>query len=115
MNYYRLKMVDDFGMVTYTSIVALTNAPKGMEAISITPNPVAAAGNFKYNISSAERLKITVVITDITGRVVMTKNQNLIAGFNVIDMNVAQLAAGTYQVYGVSEEGRTRVMGLVKE
>jgi hypothetical protein len=114
INYYRLKLIDDFGKISYTSIVALTNAPKGIDAISITPNPTSN-GNFKYSISAAEHTTITIVITDIAGRVVLTQNQNLIAGFNVIDMNVAKLAAGTYQVYGVSEEGSTRVMGLVKE
>ncbi|MGG9961237.1 T9SS type A sorting domain-containing protein [Ferruginibacter sp. SUN106] len=115
INYYRLKMIDDNGMITYTSIVALSNADKGFDVISITPNPVMADGNFKYNISAAERLKMTIVITDITGRVVLKQNQTLIAGFNAIDMKVANLASGTYQVYGITGEGRTKVMGFVKE
>jgi hypothetical protein len=115
INYYRLKMTDDNGMVTYSSIVALTNADKGFDVISITPNPVTTSGYFKYNITSAERIKMNIVVTDITGRIVFTKNQTIIAGFNAIEMNVAQLAAGAYQVYGITDKGNTRVLGFIKE
>ena len=115
INYYRLKMIDDNGSITYTSIVALTNAPKGFDVISITPNPVTAGGNFKLNITSAERLPIDIIITDITGRVVLKKHETLFAGFNVVEINAGHLTSGAYQVYGVYEEGRTRVMRLVKE
>jgi Secretion system C-terminal sorting domain len=114
INYYRLKMADADGKVTYSTIVALTTATKGFEVINITPNPVTE-GRFKLNITSAEQMKMQVLITDIAGRVVATQSNTLIAGFNAIDVNVNGLAKGTYQVTGVTAEGRTKTMQFVKQ
>jgi Secretion system C-terminal sorting domain len=114
INYYRLKMADADGKVTYSTIVALTTATKGFEVINITPNPVTE-GRFKLNITAAEQVKMEVVITDIAGRVVATQSNTLIAGFNAIDVNVNKLANGTYQVTGVTAEGRTKTMQFVKQ
>ena len=97
VNYYRLKMTDANGKVTYSSIVTLLNATKGFELINIAPNPVVG-GNFKLNITAAQQTKMTVIITDMVGKVVSQKEVTLIAGFNGIDMNVTNLAAGTYQL-----------------
>ncbi len=114
INYYRLKLVDDNGFVTYSSIIALTNATKGFEVINITPNPVTE-GRFKLNVTAAEQVKMEIVVTDIAGRVVATQSNTLIAGFNAIDVNVNKLANGTYQVMGITAEGRTKVLQFVKQ
>jgi Secretion system C-terminal sorting domain len=114
INYYRLKMADADGKVTYSTIVALTTATKGFEVINITPNPVTE-GRFKLNVTAAEQLKMELVITDITGKVVATQSNTLIAGFNAIDVNVSKLAIGTYQVTGITAEGRTKTMQFVKQ
>ena len=114
INYYRLKLVDDNGVVTYSSIVALTNASKGLEFINITPNPVTD-GKFKLNIASAEKVKMEIIITDVTGRIMVKQTSNLIAGFNAIDMNVNNLASGVYQVYGNTADGKTKVLQFVKQ
>jgi Secretion system C-terminal sorting domain len=114
INYYRLKMADADGKVTYSTIVALTTATKGFEVINITPNPVTE-GRFKLNITSAEQMKMEVMITDIAGRVVAKQSNTLIAGFNAIEVNVNGLANGTYQVTGITAEGRTKVLQFVKQ
>jgi trimeric autotransporter adhesin len=114
INYYRLKMADADGKVTYSTIVALTTATKGFEVINITPNPVTE-GRFKLNVTSAEQLKMEVVVTDMAGRVVAKQSNTLIAGFNAIDVNVNNLANGTYQVTGITAGGRTKTMQFVKQ
>ena len=114
INYYRLKMTDDNGVTTYSSVVALLSASKGFEIINITPNPVTN-GQFKLNISAAEQGKMDIVITDMAGRIVAQQNANLISGFNAIDMKVGNLSAGTYQIYGSSANGKTKVLHLVKQ
>ena len=115
INYYRLKMVDDNGVVAYSSVVALINASKGLEFVNITPNPVAADGRFKLNIASADQVKMEIIITDVAGRVMVKQASNLIAGFNAIDMNVSNLASGVYQVFGNTADGKTRVLQFVKQ
>jgi hypothetical protein len=114
INYYRLKMADADGKITYSTIVALTTAAKGFEVINITPNPVTE-GRFKLNVTTAEQMKMEIVVTDISGRVVAVQSNTLIAGFNAIDVNVSKLANGTYQVTGITAEGRTKVMQFVKQ
>jgi hypothetical protein len=112
VNYYRLKMTDANGKVTYSSIVSLINAGKGIDVLNIAPNPIVD-GAFNLQISAAEKTQMELVITDMQGRVLQKKAVNMIAGFNTIPMNVRNLAAGTYQLFGNSEGGRTRVLRFV--
>ncbi len=114
MNYYRLKMTDAYGVTNYSSIVALLNKDKGFEIVNITPNPVTD-GTFKLNITTAQQTKMEVVITDVQGRVMSKQSLTLTAGFNAIDMNVSNLAKGTYQLFGNIADGRTKTLSFVKQ
>ncbi|HMK04784.1 MAG TPA: T9SS type A sorting domain-containing protein, partial [Ferruginibacter sp.] len=112
INYYRLKMTAAGGKVSYSTIVSLINAERGIDISSIAPNPVAN-GHFKLNISAAQRRDIDIVITDMQGRVLQKRSFNMIAGFNTIDMNVTGLAKGTYQLYGSNAAERSGVQRFV--
>jgi GEVED domain/Secretion system C-terminal sorting domain len=114
ISYYRLKMTDDNGEVAYSNIVALLNKAKGFEFVSIAPNPVTD-GSFKLNITSAEQKKMEIMINDIAGRVVSKRSLNLIAGFNTIDMNVDNLAKGTYTIQGIVEGEKLKLIRFVKQ
>jgi hypothetical protein len=115
MNYYRLKITDDHGKLTYSNIVALLNADKGFEITGIYPDPVTENGLFKFNISSAHASIIRLNITDIQGRLVMQDTKNCIAGFMSIDMNIANLAAGTYLLTVVSKDVKAKTVRFVKQ
>ena len=112
VNYYRLKMTDADGKVTYSSIVSLINAAAGIDIMSIAPNPIVNR-NFKLNISAAQKTQMDMMITDMQGRVMHKQIINAIAGFNTVPVNVSNLATGTYQVYVVSAEGRSKVLRFV--
>ena len=114
INYYRLKMVDADGKITYSNTIALINASKGFELLSIAPNPVTK-GIFKLNATAARQTKTEVVISDIQGRVVNRQRIILVAGYNSIDMNVDQLAPGTYNISSITAEEKTRVIRFVKQ
>jgi hypothetical protein len=60
-------------------------------------------------------MKMDVVVTDLTGRVLQQQKATIISGFSAVEVNVSNLAAGTYQVYGVTAEGRTKVLQFVKQ
>ncbi len=113
-NYYRLKMTDENGKFTYSNIIVLLNEIKGFDIIAIAPNPVTT-GRFKLNITSAENTKMNVVIMDMQGRVVQQQTVSMMAGYNSLDMNVVNLAAGTYNIYGTTASDRSRVMRFVKQ
>ena len=112
INYYRLKMTDADGKITYSTTVTLINAVKGIDVMNIAPNPIVN-GAFNVKISTAEKTQMELVITDMQGRVLQKQSASLIAGFNQIPMNVRNLAAGTYQLFGNTTDGRTRVLRFV--
>ncbi|MEP7254971.1 MAG: T9SS type A sorting domain-containing protein [Ferruginibacter sp.] len=114
VNYYRLKITDANGKVSYSSVISLINADKGFDIMSISPNPIVN-GNFKLNVSTAQKMQMDIVITDIQGRLMQRQTVNMIAGFNTIPINVTNLAAGTYQVYTNTPDGRSRVLRFVKQ
>lgn len=112
MNYYRLKITDADGKVTYSSMVSLINAARGIDIMNITPNPVVG-GTFKLKVSAAQKTNMEVMITDMQGRLMQKQAVNAVAGFNVMPVDVRGLAAGTYQLAGYSSEGRTRILRFV--
>jgi hypothetical protein len=114
MNYYRLKIVDADGKVTYSTTVALLNAVKGFDIISIAPNPVVT-DNFKLNVASATAGKMEIVIFDMQGRLVNRQSISLIAGFNSATVNVNNLSAGTYTIKGSMTGDETKVIRFVKQ
>ncbi len=80
--------------------------------MNIAPNPIVT-GAFNVKISTAEKTQMELVITDMQGRILQKQSVNMIAGFNQVPMNVQNLAAGTYQLFGNGADGRTRVLRFV--
>lgn len=114
MNYYRLKMVDMNGKISYSGIVALLNAARGLEIINIVPNPVTS-GSFKLNIASAQGAALELVIVDMQGRVVSRLSIAVIAGYNSITVNVNNLASGTYTISAIMAADKSKVFRFVKK
>lgn len=112
INYYRLKITDADGKITYSTVVSLINAVKGIDVMNIAPNPIVNSA-FNLKISAAAKTTMQVVITDMQGRILQQQSVNLIAGFNSIPMHVGKLAAGTYQLVGNTEDGKTKVLRFV--
>ena len=105
-------MTDATGKISYSSIVPLINADKGIDVMTIAPNPIINR-NFKLNISAAQKATMEIVIIDLQGRVMQKQMVNMIAGFNSIPVNVSNMASGTYQLFGITTEGRSRVLRFV--
>ncbi len=112
INYYRIKMTGADGKITYSTVVTLINAVKGIDVMNIAPNPIVN-GRFNLKISTAEKTQMELVITDMQGRVLQKQSASMIAGFNQLPVNVRNLAAGTYQLFGNTTDGRTRVLRFV--
>jgi hypothetical protein len=113
INYYRLKMVDVNGKVTYSSVIALLNKSTGFEIVNLLPTIVNS--NAILNITAAQKTKMDMVITDITGRQVQKIAYNLIAGSNQFNLNLAGLGAGTYQITGYTADEKSKTIRFVKQ
>ncbi len=115
LNYYRLKMADADGKVTYSTIIALLNKNSGFDIIGIIPNPVPKNGDAVLNITSAQKGKLQVMVTDMAGRQLLLQSQEMVAGSNQVQMNLGNLAAGSYQITAYTTDGGTKTIRFVKE
>ena len=112
-DYYRLKMTELSGKVTYSSIVVLLSGTKLTEIVSIAPT--VTEGTFKMNVSTVKAGTMIVMITDMSGQIVSKQMVTMTGGFNSINMDVSKLAAGTYRIFGINEDGRTNAAGFIKK
>jgi hypothetical protein len=113
INYYRLKMTDDNGKITYSNVIAILNKDAGFDIVGLLPTIVK--NNALLNVTAAQKTKMQVVVTDIAGRQVQKIGYNLIAGSNQFIINLSNLSAGTYQITGYTEEGKSGTIRFVKQ
>ncbi len=103
-NYYRLKQIDKDGKFTYSNIVLVKGTKAATLSIaSIYPNPTV--NNLRLAIASPNNEKVTLVVTDLAGRVVMQNATQLVAGDNNLQLNVKGLAKGSYSIKVVCNNG----------
>jgi len=112
-NYYRLKVTNLNGKISYSAIVAVLNKETGFDIVNLMPNVVNS--NAILNVTAAQKTKMDVVITDITGRQVQKIAYNLIAGSNQFTLNLGNLSAGTYQINGYTADGVSKTIRFVKQ
>ncbi len=103
-SYYRLKQLDKDGKESLSQVVLLKGT-KGtqLDITSIYPNPTTSQLN--VIMSAPSRDKVTIVITDVAGKVLVQKIVNVISGDNGIQLDVSKLASGTYIMKAICENG----------
>jgi len=102
--YYRLKQIDRDGKSSYSSIVLLKgNKPTALTISSIYPNPSVRELNLVLLSPMADDVKI--MVTDITGKVLLQKAVTVAQGDNKVQLNVQSLSQGTYIVKAVCGNG----------
>ena len=96
INYYRLKMVEDNGNISYSAVISLASAVKELQ-LGIRPNYITD-GSANLYIQSAKATQAMAVLTDISGRVLLQKAMNIAAGTGNYLLNIPALPKGIYQV-----------------
>ncbi|MFZ1451528.1 MAG: hypothetical protein WAT20_02440 [Ferruginibacter sp.] len=114
LNYYRIRMTDNDGRINYSNVAAILNAASGTSLLNIVPNPVTD-GRLRMQVASAIATDMHTQVMDLLGRNVDQKRVHLIAGYNILELNIAALAPGTYTVYGIVAGERTKVLRFVKQ
>jgi hypothetical protein len=112
--YYRLKQMDKDGKSSYSPIVLIkASRVSGLVISSIYPNPVKES--LGMAIQSPINDIVTVVVTDITGKTLLRKQAAVQVGANNLQLDVMQLASGTYFVKLLCSNGcETAVQKFVK-
>ncbi|MBL0145588.1 MAG: carboxypeptidase regulatory-like domain-containing protein [Chitinophagaceae bacterium] len=98
LNYYRLKITDKNGNVTYSE-VRKVNFGKG-GTISIYPNPTSDVVNITLTVAMVNKAA-TITVVSIDGRVVA--NKQITAASQTEVMDVSKLASGKYIVRIITE------------
>jgi hypothetical protein len=113
INYYRLKMIDEGGKITYSRTVAVMNGVNGLMLTSLIPTMVTNSAIL--TIASSGQQKLDLIITDMQGRIVQKQNHTISAGNTNIQLSTDRLAAGVYQITGVTTESKTNVIRFIKQ
>ena len=96
LNYYRLKMIDNDGKYSYSTVIVFIGNPKnGIIVSNVKPNPFTETINLNIVLQQAQLL--TIQMADMTGRVVLTKDVSGKEGSNDIKYNgLSGLSDGIY-------------------
>ena len=113
VNYYRIKMTDQDGRITYSPLVVITGKAKAFETVSLYPNPVQV--NTTLKIAAANAGNMQMVITDMSGRLMQKQTVRLQSGSNLISLKLGSLATGSYQVTLIDEAGEKTSIRFVKQ
>jgi hypothetical protein len=95
--YYRLRQEDIDGRSKLSNIVTIAgDKPKMLSIGGLYPNPASSLVN--VIIDAPSRDKLTLVVSDINGKMVKQQLVNVDIGSNTIPVEISNLAQGSYMV-----------------
>jgi hypothetical protein len=89
-----LKQIDKNGRFTYSNIIAVNPSNNNINSVKAYPNPVT--NHLNLLIHATRNNKAALMITDITGRIVLHQQLEVIKGNQNKLVDVSQLTAGSY-------------------
>lgn len=93
--YYRLKLQDFQGFISYSPIIK--TASNGLSLKTISPNP--ATDKLKIEIYSDEFCEFPYAVYSVSGAKIFEGKNYLLYGSNSIELDVSRLLPGMYQFY----------------
>ncbi len=109
--FYRLKMIDANGRSTYSQIVFIQSSDLKKQLIqNLYPNPSREVINTQ--VLAERNDKAVVIVSDISGRIVLNRNYSLAAGLNNCSINVSQLNSGSY-ILKIIVDGVTETRNII--
>ena len=114
VTYYRLKFVQDNGSVYYSDIRKVRTGCGNADVLQAYPTLFTNEVKVIYTASAA-RGNAAVILTDVYGRRIFTKNMNVTAGDNQTLINGAALASGVYYVQLIGDTYRSETVKIIKQ
>lgn len=112
--FYRLKQVDINGNNKISNVILIKgDKPTLITLNGIFPNPATTVVNLL--VGSPAKDQISMLVTDISGRVVIQRTLNVEMGSNTLPVNITALAGGTYMVKIISSDGEVSSGKFVKQ
>jgi hypothetical protein len=111
-NYYKLKLVATNGTISYSNVAIVYHNQKGFE---VTMLPTLVFNTATVQISTSQAAKGQLSIVDMMGRTVKSSAIQLLAGSQNLNMDLTNLAAGTYQMVVNLTDGERKLVRFVKQ
>ena len=96
-------MVDKDGTFSYSAIEHVVVAKKSL-FISVYPNPIS--DNSVVAITTSKASKATIMVTDMTGKVILNQRKDLVAGVNNFYLNSMIFISGYYQITVTTDDAK---------
>jgi hypothetical protein len=113
-SYYKLKIEEITGYTSYSNVVALKNGgDKSLDITSVYPNPTIDRVHIDVLSSKASRLKIE--ITDISGKTLISQEQDIAEGSSSVLLSTGTLASGMYAIKASLADGTEVISKLLKQ
>jgi hypothetical protein len=111
--YYRLRSVDTDGKEAVSPVIALTRPAGAFGIASVSPSPTPDRLNVRFDVPDEQNL--TLRVTDLTGRAVLTQNIDAQRGTNQTALSLAGLPTGIYLLHLLGEKDASAPVKIVKE
>lgn len=95
-NWYRLKITEVDGKVSYSKVIAIINDTRGLMITAVYPNPVSNAATI--SLSTARSGMADLLLYDFSGTVVYRRRHALAEGTNNLSIEMERLPAGVYHL-----------------
>ena len=112
-NYYRLKMIDIDGKISYSPVVLINSKNNGLEIVGLYPSIVKDETNL--SIASDKATSIETFITDMSGKKLQSNHQSIPAGSSLIRIDCTRLAAGIYQLTTIDANQNINTTRFIKQ
>ena len=115
--WYKVAAWNTAGESDYTNIdSAKTAGTIGIQNTTLTawslyPNP--SKGNLTLTADAVQAEEVSISLTDVTGRTVLTANYSLASGTNTRNIDISTLPAGYYQL-SLTAQGTKSSKGVIK-
>jgi hypothetical protein len=91
--YYRLHQVDDNGLASYSPVVAVAGVAADVQ-LTVSPNPTN--GPVAVTLNAAENMTVRGTLSSVLGAKVLSFEQAVAAGSQVLPLNLSNLPVGVY-------------------
>ena len=96
--FYRLKMRDLDGKITYSDVILIRKDVKSLSGLQLSPNPIKGA-YATIRLESKENLNVQFRVVDISGRVLLQQQNSVLKGINSVTLlGTDRLAPGVYML-----------------
>lgn len=111
-NYYRLKMIDVDGKISYSAIVAILNKIKGTEVNGLYPTIIRDEASL--SLITAKTTSINTIITDMNGKLIKANTRSIAEGSSLIKIDCSGLANGVYNLTSIVDGKIIKTIRFVK-